>query len=58
MFKISIDEQDFKSLINGDMVIKDGSKIQICLKDIGYVRMKNIISDQQLAIYNLNEVLK
>lgn len=43
--RISLTEEDFKTLISGGIVEQDD--VQIALQDIGYHRMKEIIQEKQ-----------
>ena len=42
--RIILNEKDFKNLINGKTIEKDG--VQIILEDIGYFQMLNIVKDE------------
>lgn len=42
--RISLSEEDFRTLVSGQIVQQDG--VEIALKDIGYVRMLEIIDLQ------------
>jgi hypothetical protein len=47
MTRISLDDGDFKTLVNGGVVKQDGA--EIILKDIGFMAMENHITD---AVHN------
>jgi len=43
--RISLSEDDFKTLVSGGIVEQNG--VKIILRDIGYIRMSEIIDSQQ-----------
>mgnify|MGYP001070776318 CR=1 FL=1 len=48
--RIRLDEKDFKALIAGEAIEKDGAKI--ILADIGYHRMLSLIESQMNAKFD------
>jgi hypothetical protein len=40
--RLSLTEGDFTTLVNGNIIVKDG--VEITLQDIGLTRLKNIVN--------------
>lgn len=61
---ISLDMDDFECLISGGVLHAENQtgdlQIKICLKDIGYSNMQNIIENARIGIpkYGFNEIKK